>query len=81
MSKVAVVYWSGTGNTKQMAEAVLEGAKGAGADASIFEPDGFNADAVSEYDAIAFACDSVMANEIPDDDTLKKCNALGAALV
>ncbi|MCR4781195.1 MAG: flavodoxin [Lachnospiraceae bacterium] len=140
MSKVAVVYWSGTGNTKQMAEAVLEGAKGAGADASIFEPDGFNADAVSEYDAIAFgcpamgaeeledsefepmfsdvenslsgkkialfgsygwgdgewmrnwedrcssdgvsfACDSVMANEIPDADALKKCNALGAALV
>ena len=28
MSKVAVVYWSGTGNTEAMANAVAEGAKG-----------------------------------------------------
>ena len=27
MSKVAVVYWSGTGNTEAMANAVLEGVK------------------------------------------------------
>ena len=30
MSKIAVVYWSGTGNTEQMANAVAEGAKEAG---------------------------------------------------
>lgn len=29
MSKIAVVYWSGTGNTEAMALAVLEGAKAA----------------------------------------------------
>ena len=28
MSKVAVVYWSGTGNTEAMAMAVAEGAQG-----------------------------------------------------
>ena len=33
MSKVAVVFWSSSGNTETMAEAVLEGAKGAGAEA------------------------------------------------
>ena len=27
MNHIAVVYWSGTGNTEQMAQAVLEGAK------------------------------------------------------
>ena len=27
MSKVAVVYWSGTGNTEAMANAVADGAK------------------------------------------------------
>ena len=32
MSKVAVVYWSGTGNTEAMAVFVAEGAKGKGAD-------------------------------------------------
>ena len=30
MSKVAVVYWSGTGNTEAMANEVAEGAKEAG---------------------------------------------------
>ena len=32
MSKIAVVYWSGTGNTQAMAEADLAGAKGSGAE-------------------------------------------------
>ena len=27
MSKVAIVYWSGTGNTEQMAESVANGAR------------------------------------------------------
>lgn len=34
MSKIAVVYWSGTGNTESMASAVAEGAKKAGAEAT-----------------------------------------------
>lgn len=36
MSKVAVVYWSGTGNTEAMANAVADGAKKAGAEAELF---------------------------------------------
>ncbi len=36
MSKVAVVYWSGTGNTEAMANAVVEGAKAAGAEVELF---------------------------------------------
>ena len=35
MRKIAVIYWSGTGNTQMMAEAVTEGAKGAGAASQI----------------------------------------------
>lgn len=35
MSKVAVVYWSGTGNTAEMATAVAEGAKEKGAEVSL----------------------------------------------
>ena len=41
MSKIAVVYWSGTGNTEQMAGFVTDGAKSAGAEVleeSEFEP-------------------------------------------
>ena len=32
MAKIAVVYWSGTGNTEQMASAVADGAKEKGAE-------------------------------------------------
>ena len=44
MSKVAVVYWSGTGNTEIMANKVAEGAKAGGAEVEVFEAEGFSAD-------------------------------------
>ena len=56
MSKTAVVFWSGTGNTEEMANAVLEGMKENGADASIYSADAFQAGDVEGYDAIAFGC-------------------------
>ena len=34
MSKIAIVFWSGTGNTAQMAQAISEGASVAGAETS-----------------------------------------------
>ena len=36
MSKVAIVYWSGTGNTEAMANYVAEGVKKAGGEADIY---------------------------------------------
>ena len=54
MSKIAVVYWSGTGNTEMMAEAVTEGAKEAGAEAFSFTPETFSAEKMDEFDAVAF---------------------------
>ena len=38
MKKTAVIYWSGTGNTEAMANAVLEGMTAAGADAELLTP-------------------------------------------
>ncbi|MCC8131781.1 MAG: flavodoxin [Ruminococcus sp.] len=62
MSKIAVVYWSGTGNTEQMANAVLEGARKAGGEAELFTASEFDTSTVSTYDAIAFGC-SAMGDE------------------
>ncbi|MBR4303862.1 MAG: flavodoxin [Clostridia bacterium] len=56
MKKVAVVYWSGTGNTKQMAEYIAEGVRKAGEQAYIFTPDRFEPGMIDAYDAIAFGC-------------------------
>ena len=48
MSKVAIVYWSGTGNTEQMAESVADGARNAGADVTTFTAAEFDADKMDE---------------------------------
>lgn len=37
MSKLAIIYWTGTGNTKRMAEAMKKGAESAGSEADLFE--------------------------------------------
>lgn len=66
MSKIAVVYWSGTGNTEQMANAVASGAKSKGAEVEVFTASSFNADLVDNFDAIAFGCPS-MGNEVLED--------------
>ena len=42
MAKVAVVYWSGTSNTEYMANSIVEGAKGAGAEVETFTAGDFN---------------------------------------
>ncbi|MCC8196034.1 MAG: flavodoxin [Ruminococcus sp.] len=62
MSKVAVVYWSGTGNTEQMANAVLEGINKAGGEGGLFTASEFDTSTVSAYGAIAFGC-SAMGDE------------------
>ncbi len=66
MSKVAVVFWSGTGNTETMASAVAEGAKGAGAEVSLLNCSDFSADMMDNYDAIGFGC-SAMGSEVLEE--------------
>ena len=68
MSKVAVVYWSGTGNTEAMASAVAEGAKGKGAEVSLLTASEFSADKVGGYDAIAFGCPSMGAEQLEESE-------------
>ena len=68
MSKVAVVYWSSTGNTEAMANAVAEGAKMAGADTDLLTASDFNSSKASEYDAIAFGCPAMGAEELEDTE-------------
>ena len=68
MSKVAVVFWSATGNTEAMANAVAEGAKAKGAEVSVFGSGDFSADKVSEFDAIAFGCPAMGAEVLEETE-------------
>lgn len=68
MSKVAVVYWSGTGNTEAMAMAVAEGAKGKGAEVSVITAAEFSPEQVGEYSAIAFGCPSMGSEQLEESE-------------
>ena len=68
MSKVAVVYWSGTGNTQTMAEAVKAGAESAGAAAELFTAAEFNAGMAEQYDAIGFGCPAMGAEVLEESE-------------
>ena len=68
MSKVAVVYWSGTGNTEAMAAQVAAGAKEAGAEVDLLTASEFDAGKMDEYDAVAFGCPSMGAEQLEEDE-------------
>lgn len=68
MSKVAVVYWSGSGNTQMMADAVEAGAKDKGAEVSVFQAVDFSADKVKDFDGIAFGCPAMGAEVLEESE-------------
>ena len=68
MSKAAVVFWSGTGNTETMAEAVANGAAAAGLEVAKFSASEFNSALAGDYDAIAFGCPSMGVEELEDSE-------------
>ena len=68
MSKTAVVYWSGTGNTEAMAAAVADGIKENGGEASLFTAAEFDPKFMAEYDAAAFGCPAMGAEVLEEDE-------------
>ena len=66
MSKVSIVYWSGTGNTQKMAEAGAEGGKEAGAEADLKFVSAASVDELAAEPAFALGCPSMGAEELED---------------
>lgn len=56
MAKVAIVYWTGSGNTEAMAHAVEEGAQNAGAEVALNFVSDVTADEIASFDYIALGC-------------------------
>lgn len=67
MSKIAVVYWSGTGNTEAMANAVAAGAQEAGALVELLPASEFGTDRMDSFDAVAFGCPSMGVEQLEED--------------
>ena len=66
--KVAIVYWSGTGNTEAMAQAVAEGVIGGGAQAEVLPSAAFDGALVGEFDAIGFGCPAMGAEVLEETE-------------
>ena len=68
MRKIAIVYWSGTGNTEAMAYAAAEGANDAGANVNVFTAGDFSGSMVDSFDAIAFGCPSMGVEQLEESE-------------
>ena len=68
MSKVGIIYWSSTGNTEAMAQAVEEGAKAAGADVEIMEVADADVDKALSFDVLALGCPAMGDEELKDGE-------------
>lgn len=65
---ISVVYWSGTGNTQAMAEAVAEGIRSAGADSVVMEVSDADAAALAGEEAFALGCPSMGAEQLEESE-------------
>ena len=80
MKKTAVVYWSGTGNTESMANAIAEAMKAAGAEAEIMTSEQADAGKLADLDAIAFGCPAMGAEELEETEFAPMFDAVKGAL-
>lgn len=80
MSKVAVVYWSGTGNTEAMAAAVADGAKEKGAEVSVLTASEFSPEAADGFDGIAFGCPAMGSEVLEETEFEPMFNSVEAKL-
>lgn len=67
MNELAVIFWSGTGNTAFMAAAVVEGA---GSQAKLVNVNDITADQAAQYDRLALGCPS-MGDEVLEEDVFE----------
>ena len=64
MKQIPVIYWTGTGNTQIMADAI----KAAGAEALVKNVADISADEAATYDALALGCPAMGAEVLEEDE-------------
>ena len=68
MSKTAIIYWSGTGNTESMATAILEGAKEVNPDTKFFAVSEISAADAASYDTLILGCPAMGAEVLEEGE-------------
>ena len=65
---ISIVYWSGTGDTQAMAEAVAEGIREAGAEAEVIDVGMAEAEKLAKEEAFALGCPSMGAEQLEESE-------------
>ena len=68
MSKIAVIYWSGTGNTEAMADLVANAAAAGGASVDKFTAAEFNVSSAGDYTGFALGCPAMGAEQLEESE-------------
>lgn len=68
MSQIAVIYWSQTGNTEQMANAVCEGIKQAGGEPVLLHVADVTAQEAAKYSRMALGCPAMGAEVLEESE-------------
>lgn len=80
MNKVPVIFWSATGNTEQMANAVAEGVTAAGGTAPLLQPADVTAATLADAKAVAFGCPAMGAEQLEEGEFEPMFSALEGSL-
>ena len=80
MKKTAGVYWSGTGNTESMANAIAEAMKAAGAETEVMTSEQADTGKLAGFDAIAFGCPAMGAEELEETEFAPMFDAVKGSL-
>ena len=68
MSKAAVIYWSQTGNTEQMANAIADGIREGGVECDLMNVAEVSASDAAKYDKIALGCPAMGAEVLEESE-------------
>ena len=77
MSKVAIAFWSATGNTETMANCIAEGA---GANGTIVSCAEMTPAKLAEFDVVAFGCPAMGAEQLEESEFEPMYQALRGSL-
>lgn len=77
MSKILIVYWSGTGNTQKMAELISQGARAGGAEVKLINVSEANPQMLQNFDVVVLGSPSMGSEEIEDSEMKPFVEAIG----
>ena len=80
MEKLALIYWSGSGNTEEMAKAIQIGIEESGKSVAVFQASDFAADSIDQFDGVLLGCSAMGAEELEESEFLPMFESIESQL-